>query len=82
MHKISWRGPSSTWNIACSSGGIIKELVKMAPSSEVAEVDECLHSLCAPSVAGTEPSDVSPSSAELEVLHQSVGSPMNGSIAG
>ena len=69
MHRISWRGPCSTWNIACMSGGIIKELVRVTPSIEVIE---CLQSLTAPSVAGAEPSLVSPSGAELEVMHQSM----------
>ena len=70
MYKISWSGPCSTWNIACMSGRIVKELVKIAPS---VEVSECHQSLRAPSVAGAEPSVVSSSGAELEVMHQSMG---------
>ena len=70
MHRISWR---RTWNVACVSSRIIEELVKMAPSVEVAEVNEGLQSLRAPSVAGAEPSVVSPSGAELEVMHQLIG---------
>ena len=54
-------------------GGIIEELVKMAPSVAVAEVNECLQSLRASSVAVPEVNVVSPSGAELEVMHQSMG---------
>ena len=57
--------------LVCSR--IIEELVKMAPSVEVAEVNEGLQSLRALSVAGAEPSVVSPSGAELEVMHQLIG---------
>ena len=52
------------------SGGIFKELVKMAPSVGVTGVNRCLQGLSAPSVAGAEPSVVSPSDAELELMHQ------------
>ena len=55
------------------TGGIIKELVKMAPLVVVAEENECLQSLMAPSVAVTEARVFSPSGAELEVMHQSKG---------
>ena len=75
-------GPCSTWIIACMSSGIFKELVKMTPSVEVAGVNECLQVLRAPSVAGAEPSVVSPSGAELEVMHQLMGKPSNGRRAG
>ena len=62
----SLRGPCLTWIVACMSGGIFKELVKMAPSVEVARVNGCLQVLRAPSVSGAEPSVVSPSGPELE----------------
>ena len=55
------------------SGGIVKELVRMAPSVAVAEENECLQSLRAPSVAVAEARVLSPSGAELEVMHQSKG---------
>ena len=55
------------------SGGIFEELEKMAPSVGVAEVNGCLLGLRAPSVAGAEPSVVSPSGAELELRHQLMG---------
>ena len=60
------------------SGGILKELVKMAPSVEVAGVKGCLQFLRAPSVAGAEPSVVSPSGAELVVMHQLMGEAQQG----
>ena len=53
--------------------GIIEELVMMVPLVEVAEVNECLQSSRDPSVAGADPSVVSPSGAELEGMHQSMG---------
>ena len=52
------------------SGGIVKVLVMMALSVVVTEVNECLQSLIAPSVAVAEASVVSHSIAELEELHQ------------
>ena len=55
------------------SGGTFEELVKMAPSVEVARVNECLQVLRAPSVAGAEPCVDSPSGAELEAMHQLMG---------
>ena len=42
----------------------------------------CLQGLRAPSVAGAEPSVVSPSGAELEVMHQLIGKAQNGRRAG
>ena len=54
------------------------EFVKVAPSVKVDEVNECLQSLRAPSVAEAEPILVSPSGAELEVMHQSSGRHTNG----
>ena len=45
----------------------------MAHSIEVAGVNGCLQVLRAPSVAGAEPSTVSPSGAELEVMNQLMG---------
>ena len=53
--------------------GIFEALVKMTPSVGVAGVNGCLQSLRAPSVAGAEPSVVSPSGAEQEVIHQLMG---------
>ena len=52
------------------SGDTIEELVKMAPSVVVAEVNKCLQSLRAPSAAVAEASVVSPSGAQLEMMHQ------------
>ena len=60
------------------SGGIIEELVKKAPSVDVADENECLQSLRAPSVAVAEARVFSPSGAELEVMHQSKGRYSNG----
>ena len=45
----------------------------MAPSVVVAEGNECLQSSMAPSVTVADASVVSPSGAELEVMHQSMG---------
>ena len=64
------------------SGGIFKELVKMDPSVEMVEVNECLQFLSAPSVAGAEPSVVSLSAAELEVMHQLMGKAQQCEIGG
>ena len=55
------------------SGGMVEELVKMSPSVAVAEVNEWLQSLRAPSIAVAEARAFSPSGAELEVMHQSMG---------
>ena len=64
------------------SSGIIEELVKMAPSVAVAQENECLQSLRAPSVAVAEARVFPPSGAELEVMHQSKGRHSNGIRAG
>ena len=66
-HRTSWSGPCSTWIFDCMSGGIVKELVMMYPSFL------CLQSLRAPAVAVAEARVFSPSGAELEVMHQSMG---------
>ena len=55
------------------SSGIFEDVVKMAPSVGVNGVNGCLQGLRAPSVAGAEPSVLSPSDAELEVMHQLMG---------
>ena len=45
----------------------------MTPSVGVAGVNGCLQGLRAPTVAGAEPSVVSPSGAELDMMHQLMG---------